>query len=223
MKILIGTPAYGGQIFTDYLISMVTTQRGFYRDNVDFALYTIDNESFINRARDKIANEAMNGDYDKLIFIDADIGWTYDDICNLCNSDKDIIGGTYPMKTLPIQLNFNPAPDHFDYFTDNIRDVDNFNRYKDEQSENNGEIEVLHIPTGFMSINTSFFHKLKDKVQSYTSGGKLTYNFFPHGIKNGVLESEDWAFCSLARENGIPIHLNTKIVLSHAGTYKYKI
>lgn len=222
MKLLIGTPAFGGKVFTEYLTSMIGTQHGFHRDGIEFSVCTIDNESFINRARDRIANIAMAGDYDKLIFIDADMGWTYNDMCNLCNSDKNIVGGTYPIKDLPISLNFNPLDQHFHYFENLKRTVEDFDKFKNDEAVINGEIEVMHVPTGFMSINTAVLHHLHDKTETYTLNGKTLNNFFPHSIKNGILESEDWAFCSLARENGIPVYLNTKIVLSHTGTYKYE-
>jgi hypothetical protein len=69
---------------------------------------------------------------------------------------------------------------------------------------------------------------LKDKVATYEERdfytGKIEtfYEFFPVRIKNRILESEDWAFCSIAREYGVPVYLNTNVVLTHAGTYTFR-
>jgi len=235
MRVLIGTPAYGGLINTDYLVSMITTTRGFIRDGVDFVVHTLANESLINRGRNTIANAALEGGYDKLVFIDADIGWQYSDMCLLLNSNKPLIGGTYPLKALPIAVNFNPLMQHMTHFeTDGPegkmyrKTLDKFQAYKEKCADANGEVEVMHIPTGFMSINGSVLKQLKDKVGVYQQRdfhtGKIStmYEFFPIRIKNNVLESEDWAFCSICRENGIPVFLNTRIITTHAGTYTFK-
>lgn len=235
MKLLIGTPAYGGMLFADYLVSMITSVRGFIRDNVDFVVQTVTNESLISRGRNTIANQTLDGGYDKLLFIDADMGWTYDDLCAILNSDKPIVGGTYPLKVLPISLNFNPMPDHCGVFeTDGPegkmyhKTLDKFAEYKQKYAAPNGEVEVIHAPAGFLAIHTNVFKRLKEVVNSYQQRdfrtGKIStaYEFFPMRIKNNVLESEDWAFCSIAREAGIPIFLNTNVILSHSGTHTFK-
>jgi len=235
MKVIIGTPAYGGMVMTNYLISMIQTTRCFVRDNAEFVVYTLTNESLINRGRNTIANEALKMGYEKLVFIDADMGWTYADLCAVCNSDKGIVGGTYPLKTLPICLNFNALPQHFEYFAEKSdkgtmynKSLDKYKTYKEKCADVNGEVEVMHVPTGFMAININVLDRLKSKVATYQQRDHHTgeistlYEFFPIRIKNNILESEDWAFCSIARENGIPVYLNTNVVLEHAGTYTFR-
>lgn len=207
MKILIGTPAYGGLVTTEYLVSIATTIRGFIRDNVDFTLLAMANESLINRGRNGIAHIALEGGYDKLVFIDADIGWTYDDMCNLLNSKQDIVGGTYPIKTYPITVNFNALPEHVEMFAQETehgkiyrKTMDKFNEYKAKYADENGEVQVVHIPTGFMSIKVAVFKYLMDKVTTYKNTdfntGKVSvmHEFFPVRVKNELFESEDWAF-----------------------------
>jgi hypothetical protein len=239
MKLLIGTPAYGGMLTINYAISMIESTRNFIRDKVDFHVYALGNESLINRGRNTIANFAMQGDYDKLLFIDSDIGWTYDDLCFVLNSNKPIIGGTYPMKAFPMSLNFNPMPGQFEVFEHTEADgtktyrktIDKYDLYCQQFADKtSGEVEVLHVPTGFMAINVKqVFGALKDKVATYDSHdfrtGKLQvmHDFFPVRVKDRVLESEDWAFCSIAREAGIPVFLQTKVVLSHVGNYTFDI
>jgi hypothetical protein len=220
-KVLFGTPCYGGQLFDGYLISTVKTVCGMHRDGIDFSFYTLGNESLINRARNKIANYVLNHpEIDRLLFIDSDITWEYDQFLALFNSDKMVVGGTYPMKTSPIWLNFNTLPEHQRIFKGARKGLPEFQEYK-KLAAPNGEIEVMHIPTGFMMIRREVFQNLAGKVLTYrhNEGGKSEthHEFFPVRVKDGVLESEDWAFCSLCREHGMKIYFNTNIITKHTG------
>lgn len=161
-----------------------------------------------------------------MIFIDADITWQYSDLRQLLLADKAIIGGTYPMKTLPITLNFNPIPQHMNEFG-HIKTMEQLQKYKEKYADKNGVVEVRHIPTGFMMIKREVFETLKDKVTPYqytdyhTQANSTHYEFFPVGVKDNILLSEDWYFCDIARANGIPIHFNTNIVTTHTGTFTF--
>jgi hypothetical protein len=107
--------------------------------------------------------------------------------------------------------------------------VEKYKNFQEKCGDINGEVEVMHVPTGFMSINIKVFKSLKDKVPSYQQRdfhtGKIStvYEFFPIRIKNNVLESEDWAFCSLARDTGFKVFLSTNIVTNHSGTYTFRM
>src|SRR5207253_10033144 len=92
-----------------------------------------------------------------------------------------------------------------------------------------GEIEVQHIPTGFMMIDVSVFKQLAGLVPFYINKDgygdmpNKVSDFFPVRVHNGVMESEDWAFCTICRENGIPIYLNTNIICDHTGSYTFDV
>lgn len=223
MKILLATPAFGGQISSYYVLSLIPTLAGFREDNIDFSLMVISNESLINRARNNIANTAIEHNFDKVMWIDADISWNYSDIRPLLLSDKQVVGGTYPVKTLPISLNFNPLPEHMDKFSYR-KSVEELSFYKEIAPQ--GEVEVLHIPTGFLCVDTSVFRTIKEKVPHYTyrdlhDDVTIIPELFPVRVKNNVLESEDWAFCSLCRDNGIPVYFNHNVLVSHTGNYVF--
>jgi hypothetical protein len=51
---------------------------------------------------------------------------------------------------------------------------------------------------------------------------KRSSDFFPFQIRDGQMQSEDFLFCSLCTDNGIPVYLNTNIVCNHMGTAIYK-
>lgn len=211
MRILIATPCFGGQLTTQYLGSALQTVHGFMSDDISHAFYLLDNESLIPRARNKCAQYALDKGYDKLLFIDADMVWKYEDVQRLLKSEHKIVGGTYPLKMYPIKLNFNPLPEA-----------------KVESLPE--EVEVRHLPTGFMLIDRSVLETLIDEgAESYTTLDAVTgqtvecHDFFPVGVKEERYLSEDWGFCELARSAGFKIYLNTKVILGHIGTHQYKV
>jgi len=226
MKLLVATPAFGGFVSTGYTKSAIQTKELLLKNNINVHFYFIDNESLIQRARNQCATFALKNKYDRLLFIDADISWEPDDLVHLLNSNKAVVGGTYPTKCIPPYVNFNPLLEDIDkYFSAGFdRSFETFKKYRENCADENGEVKVMHVPTGFLQINVKVLEKLSTLVETYRNGrdGEMRYDFFPCRVRNGVLESEDWGFCSLCRDNGIPVYLQTKIILSHTGTYEFK-
>lgn len=228
MKLLVATPAYGGQVTAQYLQSMVMTTSGLFNDGLSFHIYTLETESLINRARNRCAMYAIENGFDRLFFIDADMIWSYKDFKTILDSDKAIVGGTYPVKELPIMINYNPLEDN--EFFGQPHSEQNFRDYANKYADPKGEVEVAHIPTGFMAIRCEVLDRLartkKVKVYMQREPGekepKGFFEFFPTGVHNGQLESEDWGFCRIAREAGYSVHLNTNVITGHVGTYHYK-
>lgn len=232
MKLLIATPAYQGSITTHYFNSAMESAYGISADNNYYQFLTLANHSLIPRARNTCVTYGLMHDFDKLLFIDADLAWSWENMKAVIYSDKDIVGGSYPIKAFPISVNFNPLPDHNKKYFQKDRQIDSyFNFVKNEADENN-EVEVLHIPTGFMCVKMSVFKELikANKIPWYTnydtpSGEKTKhYDFFPIGVTpNNEYLSEDWAFCEIAREAGFKIYMQTKAILQHTGTWHYDL
>lgn len=143
---------------------------------------------------------------DKLLFVDADVGFTPADLNKLLVSGHKIIGGTYPVKEYPVRLNYN--------LLDGAEDTDAVIK------------EVKHVPTGFLLIDLKLMRELSTRVPTYSAlweGQEVRmHDFFPSGIRNDVFESEDWGFCSLMRELGQRIYLHTDVILTHTGTHTFR-
>lgn len=227
MKLLIATPAYGGLVTTDYCGSLLNTFGYLSQHGIAPTLYTLEKESLIPRGRNTCAKFAIDGGFDKMLFIDADLGWRPEWVKLLLDSGKDLIGGTYPIKTYPITLNFNPIPPCPEFREH--RQMDNYFEFVRKYANERGEVEVSQIPTGFMLIDMKVLAKLSHTVGTYTSfhpeTGKMSqsYDFFPSGLMNGKYESEDWAFCNLAKEAGFSVWLQTQAVCSHTGSISYQL
>lgn len=235
-KVLFATPAYHGVITTQYTLALLRTWDTLKAEKQWHpTLFTVDSDSLISRARNRCANVALNGGFDCLLFIDSDIIFTPEHVKLLLDSDKDIIGGTYPLKTFPVMPNLNPLPEHYDLYGPK-RNMATFHEYANKYGNEKGEVEVMHCPTGFLKINTSVFEKLKESRPRYTSrsaGDPELHEFHdyfpirvvppPDNPKASIYETEDWGFCSIARDAGFKVYLQTKVRLSHIGQHIYKL
>jgi len=225
---MIATPAFGGQITTGYAISLISTLFRLNELGHETHVHMQGGESLISRGRNLCATDALTGGFDKLLFIDADMTFTPERVEMLLNSKRDIVGGTYPLKSFPVTINFNPLVEQRDLFGPH-RQQDNYMEWVAKYADENGEAEVMHIPTGFMLIDCKVLAKLTYIVPNYGQfhpDKKTTahyYDFFPVGTRFGEYESEDWAFCRVARENGFGVYLQTRAVNGHIGTHEYNL
>lgn len=193
-------------------------------------LHLIPNDSLIGRARNKCAKFFLDGGFDKLLFVDADLAWKEEWIELLLRSKRPIIGGTYPLKSHPITLNFNPMLGEASDVFGRERGVEAYRSFVRQFVDSIGEVEVRHVPTGFLMIDRSVFLSLIEKksippyesFQPDTGKIEVLWDFFPTRVIASRYESEDWAFCSIAREAGFPVYLQTKAVCAHLGNYLYR-
>lgn len=229
-SILLATPAYGGLLHSKYVKSIVSTCNELAARGIIHGLYIIPDESLISRARNRCAAFALKRGFEKLMFIDADLGWKLPDIAAILGSNRLVVGGTYPIKQRsPMRLSYNPPdnlniPRHIE-----PRSCEELRYLREHHADQaSGELAVRHIPTGFMMIDCSVLKRLQENVPYYqqedTGSGTFEkhYDYFPVRLVGEMYESEDWAFCSLVREHlDCEVWLNTRVVLTHTGTYTY--
>jgi len=99
MSLLIAVPIHGGGI-TEFWESLNQAQMDMYAGGFPHDLLTMKNESLIPRARDNCVTTFLETDFQRLLFIDADIEFSGEDIVKLWNLDADVAVGAYPMKTM---------------------------------------------------------------------------------------------------------------------------
>ena len=198
VKIIIGTPCFGGMLHNGFFQSMLDLSVNFTKLNIPFEMMTIGNESLIQRARNGIVAKFM-GDKTAthLMFIDADITFSWVSIVKLLLSNKELCGGCYPKKC----FNWDKIKHHINK-NSNLKDDELmaksldyvFNPIYHKEGDNvvirldNGMAQVKDIGTGFMLIHKSAIFKMIDKcpetkyrnnVAGYSQGQQnLTDDFF---------------------------------------------
>lgn len=225
---------YGGMCAGAYAASIVAFVRECERAGIRADVFTLTNESLIQRARNSLVKMFLETDYTHLFFIDADIAFSADHAFRMIEADKDVVCGAYPRKYLnwhkmhecavnggEVHHMKAEALEHVINFID-----DNRQPPLDEQ----GCVEVAYAGTGFMLINRDVFKKLKPVVDIYLCdaevAGAISMNEVIHEFfyvekepKTKRLLSEDYAFCRLWRNNGGKIHVAPWVNLAHIGTH----
>ena len=169
------------------------------------------NESLITRARNEMTATFLGEDYSHMMWLDADIQFTPEDmhaVWELAEGpiQADIAVGVYAMKRADKQW--------FAAWKDGqlIMDLDQFP----------GPIEVDLAGTGFMLIKRKVIETLSKKAGWYElRDGTKAPCIYMTPIHNECFESEDYHFCRLAREAGFKIIMDPKVRLGHIGQYVY--
>jgi hypothetical protein len=206
-----GIPCYGGQItepcFTSFLRFILMAQKV----GLQWSLDTMVNESLVTRARNNLMAKMMtNEKATHFMFIDADIRFQPEAILMMLAADKDVIGGLYPKKALPIQYVINVQPG-----TQIINDI----------------FKVDTMGTGFMMFKRHVYEKLcaahpECKYVDDVGLGKqyepTMYSIFDTLIdEKGHYLSEDWTFCRRWAALGGETYAHAKVLLNHSGHYEF--
>ena len=210
-RVHICMPCYGGMLTESTFMSYIKWSNTCRQLGLDWTMETMTNESLISRARNTLTAKFLhNKESTHLMFIDADIGWEPWHLLVLLDSQKDVIGGLYPMKSLPIKWCVNGIPGR-EEGTDNL-------------------VEVSKTGTGFLLIKRDVFEKLDahPAVKPFANdiGLPVELNpfmktYFDTAVREGRYYSEDWTFCENWRDLGGEVWVDKRVLLRHTGTYTF--
>jgi hypothetical protein len=209
-KVHICMPCYGGNLTESTFMSFIKWSNTARQLGIDWTMETMTNESLITRARNTLSAKFLtNSDSTHLMFIDSDIGWEPWHLLVMLNADKDVIGGLYPMKSIPIKWCVN-----------------GFEGAKEE-----GPLqEVSKTGTGFLLIKRHVFEKLnkhpnvipfKNDIGLPVELDVHMKTYFDTGVRENRYYSEDWAFCENWRDLGGEVWVDKRVLLRHSGTYVF--
>jgi hypothetical protein len=178
---------------------------------LNWSLDTMVNESLVTRARNNLMAKMMtNTQATHFMFIDADIRFQAESILQMMACDKDVIGGLYPKKALPVNYVLNLQP----------------------QTKIQGDIFTVDtMGTGFLMFKRPVYEKLiaahpECKYVDDVGLGKqyepMMYSIFDCEIdERGHYLSEDWLFCRRWQKVGGEIWAHSKVLLNHIGHYEF--
>ena len=211
-RVHICMPCYGGQLTESTFMSYIKWANTARQLGLDWTVETMTNESLISRARNTLTAKFLNTEGSThLMFIDADIGWEPWHLLALLNHDKDVVGGLYPMKTLPVKWCVNGIPGA-------------------REDDPSGLVEVTKTGTGFLLMKRHVFEKLnahpavrtfKNDIGLDTALDQHMKTYFDTAVREGRYYSEDWTFCENWRDLGGQVFVDRRILLKHTGTYVF--
>jgi hypothetical protein len=210
-RVHICMPCYGGMLTESTFMSYIKWSNTCRQLGLDWTMETMTNESLISRARNTLTAKFLNNpDSTHLMFIDADIGWEPWHLLVLLNRDVDVIGGLYPMKSLPVKWVVNG--------------------FEGAEEGPDGLQEVSKTGTGFMLIKRHVFEKLDahPAVKSFNNDiglpkelDKHLKTYFDTAVRENRYYSEDWTFCENWRDLGGKVWVDKRVLLKHTGTYVF--
>jgi hypothetical protein len=178
---------------------------------LNWSLDTMVNESLVTRARNNLMAKMMtNASATHFMFIDADIRFQPESILQMMACDKDVIGGLYPKKALPVNYVIN---------------------LKRETKVQGDIFTVDTMGTGFLMFKKHVYETLckahpETKYVDDVGLGKqyepTMYSIFDVAIdEKGHYLSEDWLFCRRWSALGGEIWAHGKVLLNHIGHYEF--
>lgn len=201
-NVLIATP--GSSMEAEYVKSLVKTIR-YLEDNGITYLYLNQYSSQVNMAReatvmgsmflDAFNNLPVRGEvtYDKMLWIDSDMGWEPEDFMKLYSSDKDIVSGIY--------FNDQGTP----MFTP--QDEDDL----EEALSSTEDVEIRAAGFGFICIKSGVFEKMPRPW--------FTFRYFEisddKGNKIQLPYGEDYSWCVTASACGFKLYVDPQVLLTH--------
>jgi hypothetical protein len=211
-RVHICMPCYGGNLTEACFMSYIKWSNTCRQLGIDWTVETMTNESLISRARNTLTAKFLATEGSThLMFVDADIGWEPWHLLVMLNAQKDVIGGLYPMKSLPVKWCVNGIPGK-------------------EEDPNSNLIEVSKTGTGFMLIKREVFDKLNGHpaTKPFTNDigldpalNQYMKTYFDTAVREGRYYSEDWTFCENWRDLGGEVYIDKRVLLKHVGTYVF--
>jgi len=196
-KVLIATPIRGNQTVTLYTAGLLQCA-GLHGGWLPMA-----GQSDIYVARNVLVNEFLRRtQFDTLICIDSDIGFTRQNLQDLIHTDEMMVSGLYTDKCQP------PVP----FCRDNSG-----RQLSLEEIPKEGMLEARFLPGGFLKIERKVLETLIEKKMVNTYGNGAYYHFFFGRIALDNLLSEDYSFSDMVWSAGIQPWINCGIRLNHDG------
>jgi len=229
--LVIATPCFGGQVSSIYAGSVFHLQRAVRSTpDTDLTVLMRDGDALITRARANLVTLFLdNPSATHLLFVDADIGFTPDQVFRLIESGADMVAGVYPIK----RVNWDKAkrmlesgrPNTPPAALDYVLEFDD----PDHIVAVNGFARVRFAGTGFLMVRR---HVLEAMCQHYVSlqffrehsldalaGSPNRFALFECMIdpRSGTYLSEDFAFCKRWTDIGGEIWADLESRLDHVG------
>jgi|TARA_R100000030_G_scaffold27824_1_gene20272 hypothetical protein len=243
-KIFLGMPMYGGMLTEPTLHGLLEIQNYTQNSGIKMRVQTMGNESLITRARNTLVSMMLDQtDFaaTHLLFIDADIGFHWQNIERLLCADKDVVCGIYPRKHIYIEkikgiLEKHPDADAAEIEARALGYNVNFDNPEEIKGEG-GFFRVNEAATGMMLVKREVFTTMMKKfperkyetdqiVNGLQYRSDNCYDLFavgPYKTQGQVRYlSEDYYFSRLWQECGGEIWADLAMPLTHFGNRAYK-
>ena len=183
--VMIGTPAYGGMVHMNYVHAVMM----YAGAGINYTLVSIGNESLITRARNSlVAMFVTQPNFTHLLFLDADVALSAEDLRMMLDAGKDVIGAPVALKAFDVQGGH----------------IFNFGRCV---GEDGAYVLVDRIGTAALLLSRRAIYALVEDAQKdgrvygrmnsqfSKASPSIQYDIFRVGVDDGEYLSEDYWVC----------------------------
>ncbi len=231
LKVFLSTPCYGGLCLEKYMISIIKLQMRFIEENIQLYIDTTENESLVHRARNVAVGRFMQKtDADYFMFIDADIDFNPESVIRRIKSGHEVSVACYPKKCVMWDQAANAIKNGDDRNMAMLSSSLVLNFGAQRRQVENGFIEILDGPTGFMLIKRDVFKKLENKFPELWCKNDHQNRDFDdyHACFDCMIDpeskrylSEDYAFCRRWQQCDGKIFADINTTLGHVGNLPF--
>jgi len=231
VKLFLATPCYGGLCLEKFMTSVIKLQIALIKEGIQLMIDTTENESLVHRARNVAVGRFMQKtDADLFMFIDADIDFNADSVVRLVRSGHDVSVAVYPKKVVVWEQAKTAIEQGDDRNMAMLSSSLVANIGAQRRSVENGFVEVLDGPTGFMVITRKAFEKMHEHFTELNCKNDHQNRDFDEycALFDCMIDpesrrylSEDYAFCRRWQQVGGKIYADINTTLGHVGNLPF--
>jgi hypothetical protein len=230
-KVFLSTPCYGGLCLEKYMTSVIKLQLLLINKGIQLMIDTTENESLVHRARNVAVGRFMQKtDADYFMFIDADIDFDPESVVKLIESEYDISVACYPKKVVMWDQAATAVKNGDERNMAMLASSLVVNIGSARRTVENGFVEILDGPTGFMLIKRSVFERMHEHYPELLCKNDHQNRDFDeyYAVFDCMIDpdsrrylSEDYAFCRRWQKMGGKIHAHIHTTLGHVGNLPF--
>ena len=230
-KLFLSTPCYGGICLEIFASSILQLQIECIKNNIQLFIDTTENESLVHRARNvSIGRFMQKSDADYFMFIDADIHFDPVSVIRLLKSGHDISVACYPKKCVMWDQGAECLKRGQDANPSMLASSLVVNIGATQRQVENGFIQVLDGPTGFMMIKREVIEKMQEHYKELQCVNDHQNRDFDEycALFDCMIDpvtrrylSEDYAFCRRWQQMGGKIYADVHTTLGHVGNLPF--
>jgi len=231
VKLFLSTPCYGGLCLEKYMTSIIKLQLRLIKEGIQLMLDTTENESLVHRARNVAIGRFMQKtDADYFMFIDADIDFDAESVVRLVKSGHDVSVAVYPKKVVMWDQAKKAVEDGDERNMAMLSSSLVANIGAHRRSVENGFVELLDGPTGFMVISRGALDKMHEHFTELNCKNDHQNRDFDEycAVFDCMIDpesrrylSEDYAFCRRWQQIGGKIYADIHTTLGHVGNLPF--
>lgn len=200
MKIMVAIPVYDGKLQVQSVRCLLDEQTVAKSTGDQLVIRFLPSCSHPAMGRNQLAQDFMDSDSDRLIFLDADVTFQPGELIKIAHYPVDFVGGVYRYKMEPEDYPIGWLNEHEELWANDL-----------------GLIEVAALPGGFLSLSKQVFKTLKEAhpEREYEHFGNKAHCYFQMLFADGRLCGEDSYFCKEWRDTGGKVYLDPELKLTH--------